>query len=374
MATELKDVKIKCISILVDDKKPANGIGVIVKDDGDSIAIEATIHKYDPEGFLIIRPMISKEIDSDGEYYSDQEIIDASYDAIKNIQKNGGTIFDTNHDYDVLKDVYFVETKIIKEDENNIWEMVLDIRENETLMEKAKLGLINGVSIAGTAKKVKVKKFEQLINKYKNKSIFNSLDVVEITKDFNTTMEDMTNNDIWKVMDVLWTAVMDEYWSRDIDDPSSFKKEFKKICTQAVKYVNSMTFEYIAKENTNNEENEEGESMEKKDVQAIVKEMIDPIIESLGLEEGQTLTDVITKAIGDNEPSMPVVKDSEGNEQSLVDAYAVLTEEIATQKSTIEELKKGITANVEIPETKEAAEIRKQRREAAKRPDTIGLL
>ena len=62
MSTRLKNVKIKCISILTDEKKPANGLGVIVKDDSkdDSYLIEMDIHKFDPEGFLVIRPMISK--------------------------------------------------------------------------------------------------------------------------------------------------------------------------------------------------------------------------------------------------------------------------------------------------------------------------
>ena len=351
MATQLTDVKIKCISILTDDKQPANGHAVIVKDDGNTVEIEAIIHKFDPEGFLIIRPMISKEIDSDDEFYEEVDVREASYAAIKNIQKGSGSLFDTNHDFNVLEDVYFVETKVFKEDGKDIWEMKVDIRENEELMEKAKAGLINGVSIAGSAKKLKVKKFEQLVEKFKNKSIFKDIKVEEVIKDFDTTLENRNNTDLYFPMDIFWTAVWDAWYKND--DIDMFKKEFKKICTQAVKYVSAMTFEYIEKEVIPNKN--EGENMEKQvqtEVQAMIDKALEPVVKSLGLGEGQTIADVIQKAIGEiKPPESPVVKDKEGKEVTLVEAIAGLVTKVDAQTEELIVLKKAATDNAENPLT-----------------------
>jgi len=351
MATQLTDVKIKCISILTDDKQPANGHAVIVKDDGNTVEIEAIIHKFDPEGFLIIRPMISKEIDSDDEFYEEVDVREASYAAIKNIQKGSGNLFDTNHDFNVLEDVYFVETKVFKEDGKDIWEMKVDIRENEGLMEKAKAGLINGVSIAGSAKKLKVKKFEQLVEKFKNKSIFKDIKVEEVIKDFDTTLENRNNTDLYFPMDIFWTAVWDAWYKND--DIDMFKKEFKKICTQAVKYVSAMTFEYIEKEVIPNKN--EGENMEKQvqtEVQAMIDKALEPVVKSLGLGEGQTIADVIQKAIGEiKPPESPVVKDKDGKEVTLVEVITGLVTKVDAQTEELIVLKKAATDNAENPLT-----------------------
>lgn len=279
-ATRLKDVKIKSISILIDDMEPANGKPVLVKSD-NSVEIEAVVQKFDPEGFLVIRPMVSKDVDTDDEYYEDLDVMETAYATMKSIQEDGGMLFDINHDHDVQQDVFFTESKIIKEEDKTIWEMVLDIRENEMLMEKAKNSQINGVSIYGTAVRSKFRKFEDYIDKhFKEKK-----EISEIKKDFDSILEDRSNNDIWMPVNVLWDAIWDAEWDYlyEANDPAGFKKELKKVCNQFIKYVNNMTFEKI-------EKGANEMALTKDEIKGVVRE-------ELGLEENQTLDDLIKNAL-----------------------------------------------------------------------------
>lgn len=370
MSVQLKNVKVKFISILTDDLLPANGKEVIVKSkkgEEDNIEIFAKLEKFeDIKGWLYITPMVSIEKDADDEYYVNETIEETAHNTLKNAikkEENVDNPVDTNHINIQSDDVYLVESHIDKSEDKWVWKAVLDISENEELMRKAKDGKINGVSIAGTCVKVpdvekKIKTFEQLIEKYSN-----------IEKDFNIVLEDMKNTELYLPADVFWRVTRDDYYEFDTDE---FKKRFKKNLKQLSKYVDSMTFEKITKSG--------GEKMKDEKILEEIEKTVDVKLD----EKLSTLKEDLIKEL------KPVIPPAEGDEKETVskeqyeelekkfDAYVEKTDEslenlkksdvlkkegleneLQKAKEEVSKLEKALTSNKELPDEPDKKPIKK---------------
>jgi len=151
MARRLTDVKVDLISILTDDTKPSNRQKVMIKSD-DSFSLECEVRKEETDaikGILYTTAMKALYEDTDKEYYENEDVEKTAHEFMKaGIEGKA----DTNHTFKVEKGVHIVESYVDKKEEGYEWKVAFDISENEELMQKAKDGKINGVSIAGKAK------------------------------------------------------------------------------------------------------------------------------------------------------------------------------------------------------------------------------
>lgn len=373
MARELKDVEVQFISY-VDKAANKKKFFLLKADDLKEPNFEKKVKiltkKDDPKKLVYGIVYVPNEVDSQGDFMTEEEIEKACHLFMKNFQK-----IDEQHDFTEgagtlvecgcqLADIEIGDVSLIK----GTWTIVTEA--TDEIWEKIEKGEYTGYSLAGVAQKIvnkKEKKFEDLILKYKNRTI------ELILKDFDSTLEDLKNTDIYLPMDIWYRATLDAFWNSET--PDDFKKAAKKINSQYLKYINAMTFEKVIKE----EKKIEGEdAMEnKQEVQAMIDKSLEPFVKSLGLEEGQTVVGEIEKAIGEI-PSKPLVmKDAEGKDVNLVEVIKSLVEGVESLKSNatikkaetqakidelkkeIDELIKGITENGELPEETEEEIIEK---------------
>lgn len=353
MARELKNVEVQFVSY-VDKAANKKKFFLLKSEDQKEPNFEKEVRILtkvdDPKKLVYGIVYAPDEIDSQGDFMNVEEIEKSAHAFMKNFQKideqhnfteGAGALVESNC---MLADIEIGDDTITK----GTWVIVTEA--TDEIWNKIIKGEYTGYSLAGVAGKLlskKEKKFSDIILKYENRPMEN------ILKDFNSTLEDMKNTDLYLPMDVLWRSIWDAMWANE-NDTASFKKEAKKICSQFLKYLNGMTFETVKKGEIPNKE--KGDHMEKQEVQAWIDEAIEPITKALGLEKDQTLADVIQKAIGEIAPPItPVVKDEEGNEVTLVDTIVNLTKELKEYKEKadveLEAIKKSITENREVPLT-----------------------
>jgi len=151
-------------------------------------------------------------------------------------------------------------------------------------------------------------KFED--GKLTKKSFKKILD--DVTKDFDSVLENRKNTDIYFATSALTTAIYNAEWdyiygqTKDVD---GFKKEIGKIFKQAKKYYDEMSFEVVTKDIVTEIKKGEEVMLEKAEVQKMID---DSLKTAIGLEEGQTVADLI-KTTSEKSPPELVVKDAEGN-------------------------------------------------------------
>jgi len=228
----LKNMKIREISILTDDKKPANGESVIVKNDkGTEIFC-----KCDSciEGLLHVTVMKANVPDSDDEVAEPKDIRKAAHDFMREKQLT----IDTNHNHVALPDVFIAESYIEKS--TGDWKAVFDISGSKELMEKAEKGLINGVSIFGSGERIEKANMFETMKKWALSTF--------ISKDYDSKIEnDNVNRKVWRLNDAL-SEILDsdstdkvklmiesiDQFKNDIVNNDNVKKEDKTMQKDAI--------------------------------------------------------------------------------------------------------------------------------------------
>lgn len=180
---ELKDLKVELTSILYDEYEPANEEKAIIKrENGILLKSNIEVTKFDEiKGILEVIVYRGnkdvdnpKYVDSQGDFISNTELEKAcEWNLDYLINKGQNTPSDTNHNFEIAEGVYLMQTWVDKSEENWIWRQKINIAKNDLLMEKAKAGTINGVSLAGEARteekeKGLIKEIKELINTMKN--------------------------------------------------------------------------------------------------------------------------------------------------------------------------------------------------------------
>ena len=138
------------ISILIDDVRPANKKGVIIKGQKDIVKHEFKVKKFDElKGELHFCTYPAAELDTDEQFMKSEDIDHMHDDLMKNLKHT--RLADINHDQKRLDDVWINEIWKERDDEGSTISSngVYIIRDNELLMQKAREGKINGVSIMG---------------------------------------------------------------------------------------------------------------------------------------------------------------------------------------------------------------------------------
>jgi len=346
MARELKNVEVQFVSYV--DKAANKKKFFLLKSEEDiqpdfEKEVRILTKENDPKKLVYGVVYAPDEIDSQGDMMNAEEIEKACHGFMKNFQK-----IDEQHNFTEgagalvecscqLADIEVGGETITK----GTWTIVTEA--TDEIWEKIEKGIYTGYSLAGIAGKLidkKEKKFTDVMLKYANR------DMEIILKDFNSSMEEMKNNDLFAPMDVLWKAIWDARWENE--DHSAFKKAVKKVCSQFYDYINKMSFETIKKEEAQIQEGDE--EMDEKQTQEMIDKALEPIVKALGLEKDQTLSDVIQKAIGEIEPSTPIVKDAEGKEINIVEmakSVATMVEKNTAYDETIEAMKVYMTGNPE---------------------------
>jgi len=289
--TELKNVKIKYVSILTDEKQPSNGEKVIFKDSDNSITIPAKIEKFDKaKGLLYVTPMIALKADTENEFYVNETIEKAAHEFMKD-----GIIgrVDKNHDFVPDNDVFVVESYVDRSEDIYKFRQVFDINENEELMTKADAGEITGVSIAGTAEKVVEQSTEKSDNIAKNlvnsiveavANIGKSKEPIQIQKDFNSQYTaDIVREMSWSLTD----SISKIFNNDDIKDKVSAILADIEQYKKAITALQNAPEEDVTKEIKNNDYkeickilklNKSGEDeMKEEDVKKMVDEAVEPL-------------------------------------------------------------------------------------------------
>jgi len=155
---KLSNIKVDLISLLVDDMKPANGKGVVVKCDGKKYVYNGSTTKIKTvdEGRIHITIYEPDVLDSQGDFTTAEEIQKAcdSFAQSGMIRKN-----DINHDMQPVEHCFVAESYILKtEDKKHFpdtkigsWVAVIKCDTDSDLWKKAKEGKINGASLYGKA-------------------------------------------------------------------------------------------------------------------------------------------------------------------------------------------------------------------------------
>ena len=149
MTKRLVNPTVKYISILTDETQPANGKPVIIKGAKYQEIYKATVKSVDDlEGDIYWRAMISGESDTDNETYEKSDVKFAQRNFMKSLQDTEA-VSDVNHNMEVQKGVYMVESYLTEVGNEIAWDGVTNVKEHEALFQKAKEGKITGVSIYG---------------------------------------------------------------------------------------------------------------------------------------------------------------------------------------------------------------------------------
>ena len=149
MTKRLVNPTVKYISILTDETMPANGKPVIIKGAKYEEICKAVVKSIDEiEGDIHWRAMISGEKDTDDETYTKEDVKNAQRKFMKSLVSTEA-VSDVNHNMEVQKGVYMVESYLTDEGSEIAWDGVSNVKENAALFAKAKEGKITGVSIYG---------------------------------------------------------------------------------------------------------------------------------------------------------------------------------------------------------------------------------
>lgn len=160
MSGRMKNPKISgkngYISILIDDTYPANKEGVVVKSQdnkAEKYFMKAT--GFDElKGYLYFTTYSAGKLDTDNEFMKSEDIDFMHDDLMKNFATN--RMADINHNKQRLNDVWINEIwkETDKDGKTIASKGAYYIKDNAFLMEKAKAGKINGVSIMGEVEEI----------------------------------------------------------------------------------------------------------------------------------------------------------------------------------------------------------------------------
>lgn len=364
--------------------KGAMQVETIFKEDKDGhfIKPKETIVKFDDSKQMMYNIMVLfGKVDTQDMILDDEKVrTETQIDYLANGDKILKFTHQKNEDdepYDI--NAHVAEVYVVKEGDTYFPEYVGSIARCAYFPDKEEYDIIKEMefesSIEGIAdlEEIDIEKKSNGIT-HKIKDLLKKIFGITVEKDFDSVMENRKNTDLWNPINAFEIAMDDIQWKyiygSEEKDVDKFKKEAGKIVKQFMKYINSMTFEKVIKEV---EEKSKGDAMEnREEVQAMIDKSLKPVIESLGLEEGQTLADVITKAIGEAKPPKPVVvmKDSEekdvevdlgdlvkglvlkvsGLESNETIKKADTEEKIKKLQTEMDDLTKELTDNVEKPE------------------------
>lgn len=197
------------ISILIDDVRPANKKGVIIKGQKDIVKHEFKVKKFDElKGELHFCTYPAAELDTDEQFMKSEDIDYMHDDLMKNLKHT--RLADINHDQKRLDDVWINEIWKERDDEGNTTSSngVYIIRDNEFLMQKAKEGKINGVSIMGRCEDIieePLAKSESMIKEIWNKLIGKQHKEHDMTKEEiqNLTDEQLAEMNLQRIPETL---------------------------------------------------------------------------------------------------------------------------------------------------------------------------
>ena len=197
--------------------------------------------------------------DAGGDLISEEEIIKSAHKV-----NASGLLIDHNHNFEKVEDTRIVETAVALTDfdiddyevKKGTWYIAVETR-NKEMIELIKSGKVTGFSRFGFAKAELVKgsfndysktdaqiKKDELVKSISDLDNDTKKDILSIIfKDFETAKENDDNNNIWKPMDYLISAIYDAYWDY-YDDKDKFKEEVKISVEQFLKYIDNMTFIY----------------------------------------------------------------------------------------------------------------------------------
>lgn len=359
---------------------------VFKEDTGEFVTLNETpIYKFDDEKQLMYNIMVKFGKTDSQNMILDNE--DVRRDTLIDFIGNGDKVLKFSHKKDDNGEPFDIEAVVcgadfvrkgdpmFPDDEDSIYRVAFFKNKDEfdiikTLKFESSIeGVAELESIEIEVDEPVSKEETEKASKHKIDDLLLKIFNIKVTKDFDTTMENKKNTDLYIPMEAMrsaiWQAEYKLLYGKD-RDIKAFKKEFAKICKQTTKYINNMSFETIKKEEEE-EQKPKGDGMEK--VQK--DEVVEIIQQTLGLEKGQTLESVIANAVGKIEPPKPTViksKDAEGKEidvdiVTVIAGLAKTVNEIQsngviqkTAKETklaelekeIEELKKGMTDPNEI--------------------------
>jgi len=202
MATELKDIEVKFISLV---KAGANKRQVIWKSAGTeqeqdmNLARTFEIAKTSDTKRMVYGVVYAPDdIDTDGEYATAAEIEKASHAFMRGLLVKN---VDTNHDYNP-KDAFVAESWLLrapdplfKEEKEGAWAVGIKIDDDE-LWREVQSGSLKGLSMAGTA--VKVAKSDQAQQSEEDQSILRRLAKAIKNIMNHKEEEEMTKDEIQK--------------------------------------------------------------------------------------------------------------------------------------------------------------------------------
>jgi hypothetical protein len=371
--------------------KGAMKVESIFKDDGHFKLVEDAICKFDDAKQIMYNVMVLfNKVDSQGMILDNEDLRNQ---AMMDFLESGDKVLKFSHEKDDAGDSYDINARILelyiaKENDPIYPDYVGSIIRSAYFEDKEDYEIAKTLnfqsSIEGKAKLEEIDlvvEKEKKFNKIKDllKKIFNLN--IDVKKDFDTVMTDRRNNNLYEPVSVLETAIYlayDKFHFGEIDK-ETFIKEVNKTLKQFTAYLNEMTFEKITKE-------KKGESdMERQEIETIVS---DKIKDTIGIENEEALKEFIKGIIGEQKPfEFPIVKDKDGNDKSIVDAYGELLnsynelnvkyDELIKSsndiKDDIDKLHYVMTNNDEIPIDDNIIE-KKQKRLKEENESSLGLL
>lgn len=263
-------------------------------------------------------------------------------DTLIDYQANGDKVLKFTHKkdddgepFDI--DAHVVETYIVKENDHIFPEYVGSIARSAYFADADEYDLIKEMefetSIEGKALLEEFEIEEETVKDKTNKAIHKIKDLLkttfkfedgkltkksfltileDVTKDFDSVVANNKNTDVYFATSALQTAVFNAEWDylySGTSDIPGFKKEVGKMVKQFTKYINEMSFEVVTKDIVTEIKKGEEVMLEKAEVQKMID---DSLKTAIGLEEGQTVADLI-KTTSEKSPPELVVKDAEGN-------------------------------------------------------------
>jgi hypothetical protein len=159
--------------------QPANEEDIIIKGKNLITKGHFEVTKFDElEGILEVIVYRANKLDTQKDFMGNATLEKAcEWNLNFLISKGKNEPSDINHNFEIAKGVYLMQTGIDKSEANWIWRQKINIKGNETLMQKAKDKTITGVSLAGRAKSEEQEKgmiksiYEMLKSIFDNKEI-----------------------------------------------------------------------------------------------------------------------------------------------------------------------------------------------------------
>jgi hypothetical protein len=170
---ELTAVNVQLLSTLIGTANPSNRQPVIIKmksqDGKEAREIHCKVVSKDVKlGHVTYIAMKGNYSDTDEEFYANETVEKSAHEFL--ILKGATNVSDTNHNLNIEKDVYLIESHIDKSDPESVeWRIKLDYSRSEKMMKV--LDQITGISIFAYVSEIKqtgaTKMLKKLIEKFK---------------------------------------------------------------------------------------------------------------------------------------------------------------------------------------------------------------